>query len=64
MSSCASMKSKSKNWWSHNGVKTKVQRFIDCELKDCKHIYVHPLVNDHSLGITVAGSQAFCHKIK
>ena len=58
------MKSKIKNFWSHNGVKTGVQLFIDSGLKSCKQIYVHPLVNDRTLGITVEGLHAFFDKIK
>ena len=58
------MKSKTKNLWSHNGVKTGVQLFIDSGLKSCKQIYVHPLVNDRTLGITVEGLQAFFEEIE
>ena len=47
-----------------NGVKTGVQLFIDSELKSCKQIYVHPLVNDRTLGITLEGLQAFFENIK
>ena len=47
-----------------NGVKTGVQLFVDSELKNCKQIYVHPLVNDRTLGITLEGLQAFFEKIK
>ena len=47
-----------------NGVETGVQLFIDSELKSCKQIYVHPLVNDRTLGITLEGLQAFFEKIK
>ena len=47
-----------------NGVKTGVQLCIDSELKSCKQIYVHPLVNDRTLGITLEGLQAFFEKIK
>ena len=45
-----------------NGVETGVQLFIDSELKSCKQIYVHPLVNDRTLGITVEGLQRFFEK--
>ena len=58
------MKSKTKNLWSHNGGKTGVQLFIDSGLKSCKQIYVHALVNDRTLGITVEGLQAFFDKIE
>jgi Ala-tRNA(Pro) deacylase len=47
-----------------NGVKTGVQLFVDSELKSYKQIYVHPLVNDRTLGITLEGLQAFFEKIK
>ena len=58
------MKSKIKNLWSHNGVKTGVQLFIDSGLKSYKQIYLHPLVNDRTLGITVEGLQAFFEEIE
>ena len=47
-----------------NGVETGVQLFSDSGLKSCKQIYVHPLVNDRTLGITLEGVQAFFEKIK
>ena len=47
-----------------NGAGTGVQLFIDSGLKSCKQIYVHPLVNDRTLGITLEGLQAFFEKIK
>ena len=47
-----------------NGVKTGVQLFVDSELKNCKQIHVHPLVNDRTLGITLEGLQAFFDKIE
>jgi Ala-tRNA(Pro) deacylase len=47
-----------------NGAQMGVQLFIDNELKSCRQIYVHPLVNDRTLGITVEGLQAFFNKIK
>ena len=47
-----------------NGVETGVQLFIDNGLNSCKQIYVHPLVNDRTLGITLEGLQAFFEKIK
>ena len=46
-----------------NGIKTGVQLFVDSELKSCKQIYVHPLINDRTLGITVDGRQALCDEI-
>ena len=47
-----------------NGVGAGVQLFIDSGLKSCKQIYVHPLVNDRSLGITLEGLQQFFDRIK
>ena len=47
-----------------NGVKTRVQLFVDSGLKNCRQIYVHPLVNDRTLGITLEGLQAFFTEIK
>ena len=47
-----------------NGAGTGVQLFIDSGLKSCQQIYVHPLVNDRTLGITLEGLQAFFEKIK
>ena len=46
------------------GVQMEVRLFIDSDLKNCKQIYVHPLVNDRTLGITVEGLQKFFDKIK
>ena len=45
------------------GVQTGVRLFIDRDLKNCKQIYVHPLVNDRTLGITIEGLQKFFDKI-
>lgn len=47
-----------------NGAKTRVQLFVDSGLKNCKQIYVHPLVNDRTLGVTLEGLQAFFNEIK
>ena len=47
-----------------NGIETGVQLFIDSELKNCQQIYVHPLVNDRTLGIKLEGLQAFFEKIE
>ena len=47
-----------------NGVETGVQLFIDSGLKSCKQIYVLPLVNDRTLGITLEGLQRFIDKIE
>ena len=46
------------------GVQMEVRLFIDSNLKNCKQIYVHPLVNDRTLGMTVEGLQKFFDKIK
>tara|TARA_B100001248_G_scaffold262719_2_gene261523 strand:- start:5817 stop:6365 length:549 start_codon:yes stop_codon:yes gene_type:complete len=47
-----------------NGVLKGVQLFIDVELKNCKQIYVHPLVNDRTLGISPDDLIAFFDKLK
>lgn len=46
------------------GVQMEVRLFIDSDLKNCKQIYVHPLVNDRTLGMTIEGLQKFFNKIK
>ena len=46
-----------------NGVKLGVQIYIDKALQGCKQIYVHPLVNDRTLGLTPEGLNAFFAKI-
>ena len=46
-----------------NGVKSGVQIYIDKALQGCKQIYVHPLVNDRTLGLTPEGLNAFFAKI-
>ena len=46
-----------------NGVKNGVHLFVDSELKNCKQIFVHPLVNDRTLGISVEGMQTFFDNI-
>ena len=46
------------------GVQMEVWLFIDSDLKNCKQIYVHPLVNDRTLGMTIEGLQKFFNKIK
>ena len=46
------------------GVQMEVRLFIDSNLKNCKQIYVHPLVNDRTLGMTVEGLKKFFDKIK
>ena len=46
------------------GVQMEVRLFIDSDLKNCKQIYVHPLVNDRTLGMKIEGLQKFFNKIK
>jgi Ala-tRNA(Pro) deacylase len=36
---------------------------MDAELQSCAQIYVHPLVNDRTLGMSVDGLNAFFDKI-
>jgi Ala-tRNA(Pro) deacylase len=47
-----------------NGVKHGVKVFIDSELRSCKKIYVHPLVNDRTLAMTVTSLLTFFDKIE
>ena len=47
-----------------NGVEAGVQLYIDSGLKSCQQIYVHPLVNDRTLGITLEDLEKFFNKIK
>ena len=42
----------------------KLSSVIDAELKSCKQVYVHPLVNDRTLGITPSDLIAFFDKLK
>ena len=42
-----------------NGVKSNVQIFMDADLQSCTQIYVHPLVNDRTLGMSVEGLKQF-----
>ena len=58
------MKSETKNWWSHNGIETGVQPFIDRELRSCKQISVLPLVHVRRLAVTLKKLQPFCDKIE
>ena len=46
------------------GVQMEVRLFIDSDLKNCKQIYVHPLVNDRTLGMTIEGLQKFFYKMR
>jgi Ala-tRNA(Pro) deacylase len=45
------------------GVKHGVELFIDSGLKNCRKLYVHPLVNDRTLEISVDGIDVFFNKI-
>ena len=45
------------------GAKRGVRLFIDHELKNCKQIYVHPLVNDRTLGISPIDLQKFLTEV-
>ena len=45
------------------GVKNGVELFIDSDLKNCRKLYVHPLVNDRTLEISVDGLNVFFSKI-
>jgi len=45
------------------GTQTGVKLFIDIELKKCSKIYVHPLVNDRTLGISVKGLLTFFDQV-
>ena len=45
------------------GAKKGVRLFIDHELKNCKKIYVHPLVNDRTLGISPTNLQKFLTEV-
>ena len=47
-----------------NDAQMGIQLFVDSALKSCKQIYVDPLVNDRTLGITVEGLQGFFYKIE
>ena len=45
------------------GAQRGVKLFIDIELKKCSTIYVHPLVNDRTLGISVEGLATFFDQV-
>ena len=45
------------------GVKNSVSLFLDSNLKNCMKIYVHPLVNDRTLEISIAELEKFLLKI-
>ena len=46
-----------------NGVNKNVVLFIDLSLKNFKKIYLHPLVNDRTLEITIENLEMFFKKI-
>ena len=46
-----------------NGVHKKVVLFMDLSLKNYKKIYMHPLVNDRTLEITIENLEIFFKKI-
>ena len=41
------------------GVKKDVKFFIDENLRNCKKLYVHPLVNDRTLEMDIEGLEEF-----
>ena len=45
------------------GAQKGVTLFIDHELKNCAQIYVHPLVNDRTLGISPDNLKKFLNKV-
>ena len=45
------------------GAQQGVTLFIDRELKNCAQIYVHPLVNDRTLGISPDNLVKFLNKV-
>jgi Ala-tRNA(Pro) deacylase len=46
------------------GVNTGVTLFMDLNLKSCKKIFAHPLVNDRTLGMSIKNLEKFFEKIK
>jgi Ala-tRNA(Pro) deacylase len=46
------------------GVKQGVKLFIDSDLKKCLKLYMHPLVNDRTLEMGLAGLQVFFKKVQ
>jgi len=46
-----------------NGVNSNVSLFLDSDLKKFKRLYVHPLVNDRTLGIELFGLEKFFQHI-
>ena len=45
------------------GVKTDVRLFLDESLKNCAEIYMHPLVNDRTVGMSAAELERFLASI-
>jgi Ala-tRNA(Pro) deacylase len=45
-------------------VKQGVKLFIDSDLKKCLKLYMHPLVNDRTLEMGLAGLQVFFKKVQ
>lgn len=41
------------------GVKTGVTLYLDASLRDCREIYMHPLVNDRTIGMSPADLERF-----
>ena len=46
-----------------NGVNSGVSLFLDSDLKKFKRLYVHPLVNDRTLGMELVGLEKFFQHI-
>jgi len=46
------------------GVNNNVTLFIDLNLKSCKKIFAHPLVNDRTLSMSIKNLEKFFEKIK
>ena len=46
------------------GVNNGVTLFMDLNLKSCKKIFAHPLVNDRTLGMSIKSLEQFFEKIK
>jgi Ala-tRNA(Pro) deacylase len=42
-----------------NGVQKQVQLFMDASLREKKLLYMHPLVNDRTVGMAPASLEAF-----
>ena len=46
------------------GVKNEVKIFFDEDLRKCKKLYVHPLVNDRTLEVDIEGLEKFFKHIR